>query len=259
MSIAASSRPNPLAPAGDAAEPASPAQPEAAGARGNAAVGLLHREAQRLGLLPADDPGPDADGTISRAAAEAIERLIEQEVRIPEPDEAECRRHHAAHPARFGSGERVRARHVLYAVTDGVDIGALRRLAEQALLDLRAEPEGFAARARETSNCPSGADGGELGWLRREDCADEFSKELFGHGEVGVLPRLVHSRFGLHVVEVLAREPGHVPPFESVRGAVALSLRQRSFATALRQYVRALARRDGVGLAHAQGPDPLVQ
>ena len=38
--------------------------------------------------------------------------------------------------------------------------------------------------------------------------------------EVGVLPRLVHSRFGLHVVEVLAREGGTAQAFESVRGAV---------------------------------------
>jgi hypothetical protein len=42
-------------------------------------------------------------------------------------------------------------------------------------------------------------------------CAPEFAREIFGKPEVGVLPRLVHSRFGLHVVEVLAREPGLEP------------------------------------------------
>jgi hypothetical protein len=30
------------------------------------------------------------------------------------------------------------------------------------------------------SNCPSGAEGGDLGWLCRADCAPEFARELFG-------------------------------------------------------------------------------
>ena len=35
-----------------------------------------------------------------------------------------------------------------------------------------------------------------------------------GKPEVGVLPRLVHSRFGLHVVEVLARHQGSLAASE---------------------------------------------
>jgi peptidyl-prolyl cis-trans isomerase C len=65
----------------------------------------------------------------------------------------------------------------------------------------------------------------------------EFAREVFGQPEVGVLPRLVHSRFGLHVVEVLERDPGQDLPYEEVRDAVRLSLRQRSWAVALRQYL----------------------
>ena len=75
-----------------------------------------------------------------------------------------------------------------------------------------------------------------------------------------MLPRLVHSRFGLHVVEVLAREGGRVPPFEQVRHAVSQTLRHQSFATALSQYLRLLAgqaRVSGVDLDGAQ--TPLVQ
>jgi peptidyl-prolyl cis-trans isomerase C len=57
---------------------------------------------------------------------------------------------------------------------------------------------------------------------------------------VGVLPRLVHTRFGLHVVEVQEREAGVSQPFEAVRGAVAMALRQSSCVTALRQYLNSL-------------------
>lgn len=219
--------------------------------RQRACTELLRREAQRLGLLSPDDEAGE-DGVISRDAMQAIEALLDGEVQVPEPDEAACRRHHAGHPARYSVGEGVRARHVLFAVTPGVDVAALRRHAEQALLDLRAGPEAFAARARELSNCPSGAQGGDLGWLAREDCAPEFAQELFAQSEVGVLPRLVHSRFGLHVVEVLERRAGEPQPYERVRGAVALALRQQSYATALRQYLQVLE-------AAAAGASPLVQ
>jgi peptidyl-prolyl cis-trans isomerase C len=48
-----------------------------------------------------------------------------------------------------------------------------------------------------------------------------------------------------------------VQPFESVRGAVAISLRQQTFITALRQYLRLLAGAailEGVDLDAADAP-----
>jgi len=231
--------------------------------RQRACTELLRQAAQRAGLLSADDPWP-ADGAISEAAAGAIEALLEQAIQVPEPSDEACRRHFAAHPGRYAQGERVQMRHVLFAVTPGVDVNALRRRAEACLIDLRSptpgEADRFAEVARSSSNCPSGQDGGMLGWLTRADCAPELAAEVFGHPEVGVLPRLVHSRFGLHLVEVLARESGTLPPFESVRAAVAQALRQQGWATALRQYLQLLA-----GQAEVEGVDldraatPLVQ
>ncbi|MBC7481926.1 MAG: peptidylprolyl isomerase [Rhizobacter sp.] len=118
----------------------------------------------------------------------------------------------------------------------------------------------FSRAVRELSNCPSGEHEGDLGWLTPTDFAPEFACELFGHVEVGVLPRLVHSRFGLHVVEGLEREGGVPQPYESVCGAVAMALRRQAFVTALRQCLQLLA-----GAALVEGVEldaadtPLVQ
>jgi len=224
---------------------------------------LLRQAAMRAGLLPEDDPVPSG-GAMSEAASTAIEALLDQELVLPEPSEEACRRHHAAQRGRYAVGERVLVRHVLFAVTPGVDVNALRQRAEACLLDVRgAAPGGedrFAQAAAATSNCPSGAEGGALGWLTSADCAPELARELFGKPEVGVLPRLVHSRFGLHVVEVLAREPGVVPAFETVKSAVEQALRQQAFATALRQYLQLLAGQSDVqGIDLAASATPLVQ
>lgn len=230
--------------------------------RQRACTELLRQQAQREGLLAQDD-APGMDGATSIAATQAIEQLLERALQVPEPSEEACRRYHAAHPTLHGEGERLRLRHVLFAVTPGVDVKQLRQRAESVLLDLRCADDGgvrFAEAARQWSNCPSGQQGGELGWLTQADCAPEFAREIFGKAEVGVLSRLVHSRFGLHVVEVRAREPGRVPEFAVVRAAVAQSLRQMHFATALRQYLQLLAGQAAVvGVDLDASATPLVQ
>ena len=173
---------------------------------------LLRQAAIAEGLLPISD-APATDGVLSETASLAIEALLEKILVIPDPSEDECQRHYQANRAGYASGERVRARHILFAVTPGIDVAALRKRAEKTLLDVRCHDgsgtDKFTTAASTQSNCPSGAAGGELGWLVAADCAPEFAKELFGHAEVGVLPRLVHSRFGLHVDFGLFEKQAH--------------------------------------------------
>lgn len=230
--------------------------------RQRACTELLRQAAQQAGLLSADDV-PGALGAISTAASDAIEQLLDRELPVPDPSEEACRRYHEAHPAAHAQGERAQLRHVLFAVTPGVDVKQLRLRAEAMLIDLRCADDGgakFAEAAAQWSNCPSGQQGGDLGWLTRADCAPEFAREVFGSAEIGVLARLVHSRFGLHVVEVVAREAGQQPAFEDVRQAIALTLRQQAWVNALRQYLQLLAGAavvEGVALDAAESP--LVQ
>lgn len=225
---------------------------------------LLRQAAISRGLL-SDADTPSVDGVLSESASDAIDQLLAQEVQTPEPSEEACQRHYAANLGLYSTGEKVHLRHILFAVTQGVDVTALRNRAETTLLDVRchdgkSQQDKFADAARTLSNCPSGAEGGDLGFLGKDDCAPEFAKEIFGLAEVGVLPRLVHSRFGLHVVEVLARQAGTQQAFDAVKGAASMALRQKSYVTALRQYLRLLA-----GAAVIEGVEldasdtPLVQ
>ena len=230
--------------------------------RQRACTELLRQAAQQAGLLPASDV-PGAEGAVSVEASDAIERLLERELSVPDPSEDACRRYHEAHPVAHAQGERAQLRHVLFAVTPGVDVKQLRLRAEALLIELRCADDGgaqFARAAAQWSNCPSGQQGGELGWLTRADCAPEFAREVFGGNEIGVLARLVHSRFGLHVVEVVARDPGRQPAFEEVRPAVALTLRQQAWVNALRQYLQLLAGAAAVeGVALDAASSALVQ
>jgi peptidyl-prolyl cis-trans isomerase C len=62
--------------------------------RQRACTELVRQAAQRAALLPVGD-APASDGSISAAAADAIERLLDHALQVPEPSEDACRRHYA--------------------------------------------------------------------------------------------------------------------------------------------------------------------
>ena len=214
---------------------------------------LLARRVVAIGLADCTDPArvPDA----------AIERLLEQEVHIPEPSEEECARYYTVHEDEFVVGELVAARHILFSFIDGAPANLIRARAEQALQHLLRQPEGFAACAAADSNCPSAQQGGQLGQLSRGQCVPEFEQALFDGSEtLGVLPRLVNTRFGFHIVSIDQRVPGRLLPFQSVRARIAMQLSARVQETALVQYVRVLAGQQGVIVpGFSAATSPLVQ
>lgn len=226
---------------------------------------LLRQRAVHQGLLPRVNAlvAPE----LGDAERQVIEAMTDADVRSPEPTDDECLRYYEAHKAHFIAGQALHVRHILFAVTPGVNVHALTQRAESALLDLARKdvpPGRFEQLAAELSNCPSSAEGGDLGWVTPEDCAPELANELFFQTDsrwgMGVHPRLVHTRFGLHIIEVLGRKKGTLPPYEDVAESIRQRLQHQSRATALRQYMRLL-----VGQAKVEGIDlegcdsPLVQ
>jgi peptidyl-prolyl cis-trans isomerase C len=214
---------------------------------------LLCARATELGLLRS----AESDAATVEAA---IERLLVQEVVTPEPTEEECSRYYATSLDRFTSGELVFARHILFAVTPGAPLEAIRTKAEETLQALRAQPARFAELATQCSNCPSAAQGGNLGQLQRSDVVPEFAAALFETPREGLLPALVRTRFGFHIVVVDKRLAGQAVPFDAVRARIAAHLAEQVQARALRQYVEVLAGRAGARIPGVTAAaTPLVQ
>jgi peptidyl-prolyl cis-trans isomerase C len=206
------------------------ASPREAAARALAIRELLLQRARALGLAPEGEP-----------ADAAIDALLAREAPVPSPTEAECRRYYDAHRARFRSGDLVEASHILFAVTPRAPLAAIRARAEAALNEVVAEPGRFRDLAGTLSNCPSGAQGGSLGQLGRGDTVPEFEAVLFEGNAAGVLPRLVNTRYGFHVILVNRRIEGRQVPFELSAERIAAYLSECVRRKALQQYVRLLA------------------
>ncbi|NYS12377.1 peptidylprolyl isomerase [Achromobacter xylosoxidans] len=177
---------------------------------------------------------------------DAIGVLLERHAPAPEADEAACRRYYQANPQRFIVGELIEADHILFQVTPGVNLDMLRAHASAVLADLLADPSGFAEVARRQSNCPSAAVGGNLGQLGRGDTVPEFEKAVFALPAGGLLPQVLETRHGLHIVRVTRRIEGRLLPFEQVRESIASALAAASRDTAWRQYARLLVDRADV-------------
>lgn len=226
---------------------------------------LLRQRAVHLGLLPRR--GDLVAPALNEAERHVIEAMTDDEVTSPEPADEECRRYYDANKGRFIVGQALQVRHILFAVTPGVNVHALTQRAETALLELIRKdvaPGRFEQLAAELSNCPSSVEGGDLGWVIPEDCAPELANELFFQSDsrwgMGVHPRLVHTRFGLHIIEVLGRKKGTLPAYEEVADAIRQRLQHQSRATALRQYMRLLVGQAKVEGIELEGADsPLVQ
>ena len=195
-------------------------------------IARLHERADELGLQANSDEA-------------LLEAVLLHDVQIPEPDEAECRRYYAQHADTLRQGDVVEADHILFAVTPSTPIDALRAKAENTLRAVVADPSRFAEQARALSNCPSAQVGGNLGQLGADQCVPEFWQALSEHGQSGVLPRLVRTRFGLHIVRIARIARGQLPPFDTLHARIAQTLRQQSLVRALQLYAADLEQQAG--------------
>lgn len=78
---------------------------------------------------------------------------------------------------------------------------------EEKCNEIKAEIEAgldFADAAKANSNCPSKADGGDLGKFGPGQMVPEFDKAIFS-GDVGVLYGPIKTQFGFHLIDITGR------------------------------------------------------
>lgn len=166
---------------------------------------------------PADEIAPEA---VKRALEERSEEL------------------HALYEERSGVynvPEKIRARHILFAVDSGADAAAsaaVQAEAEQALKALR-EGGDFEALAAKRSDDPgSKAKGGDLGFFARGQMVPAFDEAAFALQEPGQLSELVRTPYGLHVIRLEERQAPVSRSYDEVSEELARELLTREAATA---------------------------
>ena len=222
--------------------------------RGAAARQLVVRELLRQRADEAGfDTGDDADA--------AVEALLEREIPKPEIDDVACQRYFEANPERFCTPVMAEVRHILLAAPpDDVNARAEAEQRAEALIEEADNGnESVSALAARHSDCPSATDGGHLGAVGRGQTVPEF-EDVVLRLEPGVARRPVETRYGFHVVEVIAREGGEPLSYDQVSHLIADYIRERSWRRAVSQYIGQLAADAEIEGVELDVPDsPLVQ
>ncbi|MBT0812044.1 SurA N-terminal domain-containing protein [Litoribacter ruber] len=104
---------------------------------------------------------------------------------------------------KFDGTPRMRASHILFA-TEGMDENQKAEVSNQAeaVLQQARGDEDFATLAMQHGQDGTSQRGGDLGWFGKDDFIEEFSNVTFAAKSTGVIPRLVETEYGFHIIKV---------------------------------------------------------
>ena len=161
-----------------------------------------------------------------------INKFVDQEIASKiKVDPAEVKKQYdavvsnIAQRAKAPQGERVRASHILVKTDAKKTADAAKKEIDALYAQLKglsgdALAKKFADLAKEKSDCPSKAKGGDLGAFGHGQMVPEFDKAAFAQ-EIGKLYEPVKTSFGWHLVLVTEKIPASTPSEADVQKAVA--------------------------------------
>ena len=211
---------------------------------------LLLEEASLLGITA--EPRSMGKGRRETDEEARIRAVIEASVHPSLPSEAAIRQAYERDIQKFRSPCLYEAAHILFpARPDDRELRRSARTEARRILEmLKKSPGQFDKAARESSACPSAANGGRLGQIASGDTVPEFEQALdrLVPGEIAADP--VDTRYGYHILRLDAKSEGRTLPLETVRPQISEALEKASWADAARRFVVQL-----VGKAEIEGVD----
>jgi peptidyl-prolyl cis-trans isomerase C len=167
-----------------------------------------------------------------------VDQKIGQTVIVTEED---LKTYYEGNPGSFQRAETVRASHILVKVDRGDDetkIAAALEKMENIRSKINAG-EDFAQLAKENSDCPSGENGGELGYFERGKMVEEFEDAAFGL-EPGSVSGIVQTDFGFHLIKVTDKIEADTIAYETVKSDLEVFLKKQKISAGLNLLIEKL-------------------
>lgn len=142
-----------------------------------------------------------------------LDKLMAREVGESEVTDAEAQAFYDLRPEEFAQPAQVRARHILLRDKEGAE-EAIQKLHQRI-----EEGEDFAALAGEFSECPSGKQGGDLGFFGEGQMVEPFSRQAFAM-KAGEVSAPIHTEFGYHIIKVEEHREAKQAEFAEVQEAI---------------------------------------
>ena len=165
-----------------------------------------------------------------------VNKLVEQACAgVPDPTEDEVAAFYTAHKAEFVTPPQVLCQHILVKGTDDKALDKIKEIRER-IVSGKAD---FAEEAKKNSDCPSGAEGGSLGWFGRGMMVPEFDKVAF-EMKKGEISGVVTTQFGYHIIYKADEKGGGEQTLVDVHDQVKDLLRHESRGRAMDSFVAEL-------------------
>ena len=114
---------------------------------------------------------------------------------VADPTEEEVASFFEAHKSEYVEEPKVLCQHILVKGNDDKALDKIKDIRER-IVSGKAD---FAEEAKKNSDCPSGAEGGSLGWFGRGMMVPEFDKVAF-EMKKGEVSGVVTTQFGYHII-----------------------------------------------------------
>ena len=160
---------------------------------------------------------------------------------VEEPTEAEVEAFYAAHKDEYVTPPQVLCQHILVKSEAG-DLPEAKSAAFEKIRAIReriAAGGDFAAEAQQHSDCPSGQQGGSLGWFGRGMMVPEFDKAAF-EMKKGEVSDIVTTQFGYHIIYKTDHEAPQEASFDEAHDSVMDFLRHAKRGETLAAHVNEL-------------------
>jgi peptidyl-prolyl cis-trans isomerase C len=162
---------------------------------------------------------------------------------VAAPAEADVKKYFDEHPEEFEQKASVDAAHILIS-TQGIEDPAQLAAKEKIAKELRAElvakkGENFAEMAGLHSDCPSKAQGGDLGEFEKGQMVPEFEKAAFAQ-EVGVIGETIKTDFGYHIIKVNGKKEAKTLVFADVKEDLTKTLLDQAKSEKMGNFVEGL-------------------
>lgn len=168
-----------------------------------------------------------------------ISRFVESEI-VPKVKvtEEDARAFYTQNPDKFSRSESIKASHILIGVDSGAAPDEKKKAAEKAA-KLRKELAGgadFATLAKSNSTCPSGQQGGDLGFFGKGQMVPAFETAAYSL-KSGEISDVVETPFGYHIIKLTEKKPAETISFKEAQPRIEEYLKGQKVNSAVGEYL----------------------
>lgn len=183
-----------------------------------------------------------------------VNKLVEQACTgVEEPTEEDVSAFYEAHKSEYVTEPKVLCQHILVKVEDNSTSDEKAAAFEKilAIKERIAAGGNFAEEAEKNSDCPSGREGGSLGWFGPGMMVPEFDKVAF-EMKKGEVSGVVTTQFGYHIIYKADEQPGGQQTLVDAHDQIKDLLRHEARGKAVDAFVAELREKAEIGFLEVE-------